>query len=127
MQAGWPIAVSPITITEHKHSHDLPWTDRPFDYFLNGANRWQLRMLDLYMESIDPDQLALSLDRPIPTELDFLPDPNDRALIEHAVQCGCERFWTVDYRTIWRYRERIAHFGVAVETPSEAWAAFRSS
>jgi hypothetical protein len=118
---GWPIVVSPVTLLEHRDYDRLDWDLALFDYFLSTATARQLRVLDVRMDSA---QTALALDRQAPSDLDFLPDANDRALIDDAITFGCHWFLTLDYRTIWRFRNRIAHLGLVVVTPTEAAAAF---
>ena len=118
---SWPLVVSPVTLLEHREYLRLDWDIALFDYFVSSATAAQLRLLNA---GTTPDQVPLPLEGQVPTELDFLPDANDRALIDDALSFDCKWFLTLDYRSIWRFRDRLAHFGIKVVTPSEAVAIF---
>ena len=48
-----------------------------------------------------------------------LPQESDRQLIIDAIEYGCDIFLTMDYRTVWRYRENVSRLGVDVMRPVE--------
>jgi len=45
-------------------------------------------------------------------------------MIDDALRLGCDWFHTLDYKTIWRHRDHLAHFGIEFATPSEVAAQF---
>lgn len=56
-------------------------------------------------------------------ELSFLPDEGDRAVtrVAYAVKSWHSRVLTLDKKTFWAHRERLADLGVVVQLPSELW------
>lgn len=118
---GWPLAVSQRTLDEldatpnPMRRHDLlVWGWELAQYFQINAHgheedeqeresgRW-LYAQQLYLRGA----------------LDFLPDEGDRLLLLDAIAFGCDVFLTVDYRSIWRFRDHIRRFGISVMRPAE--------
>jgi hypothetical protein len=56
--------------------------------------------------------------------LDFLPDEPDRRLIFDSILQRAHVFLTVDYKTIWDYRDQLRGLGVIVIRPSEYLQSF---
>jgi hypothetical protein len=115
--AGARIAISPITLLEHQDSYRLDLDLELFNGFLANASPPELRLLNVKSAE---KKLVDSPSGVGANKLDFLPDANDRAIVDDALAFGCEWLITLDYRTIWVHRSRLALLGLRVLTPSEA-------
>ena len=124
IRSGWPIAVSSGTLQE-------------LDATPLGAKRYALTTLGKELATY----FASDLDHRHSGEegsgyseishftfiqrcrlsdlLKVMPQEEDRQLIIDAVECGCDIFLTMDYKTIWRHRNTIRRLGLEVMRPKE--------
>jgi len=120
---GWPIAVSPGTLGElraikrpGKRIALTGWTSELAHYFLQN-----LESRDSAEESCcnEVERFTLPQRCWLSDLLEILPQESDRQLIIDALEYGCDVFLTMDYRTIWRYRDEVDRFGLRVMRPVE--------
>ena len=124
IRVGWPVAVSSGTLKE-------------LDATPQGTKRYALTTwgneLATYVAS-NFDHTHSGEEGPGYSEIshftfiqrrrlsDFLkvmPQEEDRQLIIDAVECGCDIFLTMDYKTIWQHRNTIRRLGLEVMRPTE--------
>ena len=119
-RAGWPIAVSANTLGELEASNRpalISWGGELAQYFnYNHAESDIDEVGNCYSElshftAIQRIRLA--------EILDGLPQESDRQLVIDAREYGCDFFLTMDYKTIWQYRQCVAPLGVNVVRPVE--------
>ncbi len=123
-RAGWPIAVSSRTLGE------LGATTRPTKRVaLVGWGSELAHFFTSYTEETKDQTAEFSYSelthftyiqrQYLSDVLKKLPDESDRQPIVDALEYGCDLFLTMDYRTVWRYREEVAQLGVQVMRPIE--------
>ena len=121
---GWPIAVSSKTLTEleatprgGKGAELILWGSELFQYFTSNFDEPHSERARLYYSELTHftfiQRLRLS------ELLKSLPQEADRQLIIDAMEYGCDIFLTMDYKTVWRYRDEISRFGLKVMRPVE--------
>lgn len=122
-RGGWPIAVSPGILGELRaipqpdKRHNLTaWAGEIAHYFLqNHESRDSAG--ESYCDELE--RFTLPQRRWLSDLLDVLPQESDRQLIIDAIEYGCDVFLTMDYKTIWRFRDTIDRFGLRVMRPVE--------
>ena len=124
IRAGWPITLSSGTLKE-------------LDATPQGAKRYALTTwgneLATYTAS-NPDRTESEEEGSAYSEishftfiqrcrlsdlLKVMPQEEDRQLVIDAVECGCDIFLTMDYKTIWRHKNTIKQLGLEVMRPTE--------
>ena len=122
--AGWPMAVSPRILTE---LNAIPEPNKRYH-----LSRWGMELADylvsnFYESKSVTDELSYSevnhftfIQRCYLSELlKDLPQDADRQLVIDSLELDCDVFLTVDYRTVWRYRDKIKPLGLQVMRPVE--------
>lgn len=122
-RCGWSIAVSPGTLGElraiqraGKRIALTSWANELAHYF---SQTHESR--DSAEESCcsGVERFSLAQRRWLSDLLESLPQESDRQLIIDALEYGCDVFLTMDYKTIWRYRDEVNRFGLRVMRPVE--------
>ena len=120
---GWPIAVSPGTIGE-LGAIQRPDKRHKLTNWANGLLQYFSQFSELSVA--DGDSCDSGLERFTAGQrcwlselLEFLPQESDRQLVIDALERGCDVFLTMDYKTIWRYRDDLNRFGLQVMRPVE--------
>jgi len=120
-RCGWPLAVSQRTLDElnritepNKRRHAMAWG-------------WEIATY--FEESLPFDQKSSSYEKHINrqratqlyqnNELSLLPHDKDRLLLLDAIALGCEVFLTMDYQSIWKFRNQIGELGIVIMRPTE--------
>ena len=123
-RAGWPIAVSSGTLGEleatprpDKRFALTSWGEELTDYFISNSDESQ----DVIEESIysESSHFTFIQRSRLSDMLETLPQEADRQLIIDALECGCDIFLTMDYKTVWNYRHEVNRFGLQVMRPVE--------
>ena len=123
-RAGWPIVVSSGTIKEleatprpNKRIALTDWGKELAHYFTSHFGESQ----DMIGESSYSEISHFTFIQRcrLSKLLKVLPQETDRQLIIDALECGCDTFLTMDYKTIWPYRDTVNHFGLQVMRPVE--------
>ena len=123
-RAGWPIALSSRTLTElrgvgqpKKRLRLINWGERLTDYFTSSF----VESHDVVEESSyrELTHFTCIQRRRLSDLLASLPQDVDRQLIVDAREFGCDIFLTMDYRTIWKYRDEISQVGLRAMRPVE--------
>ena len=123
-RAGWPIAVSSRTLGELGATPRLVkrfaltnWGEKLADYFISNSDESQ----DVIEESIysESSHFTFIQRSRLSDMLETLPQEADRQLIIDALECGCDFFLTMDYKTVWNYRHEVNRFGLQVMRPVE--------
>ncbi|MDP2948711.1 MAG: hypothetical protein Q8P22_04160 [Chloroflexota bacterium] len=124
---GWPLVVSQGTLDELAATCDAQKR--------HSLVRWGLDLADYFQTILPPDYEHTSFRQTQLRALEewkgpiisLLPDEKDRLLIFDAVGFGCDVFLTMDYNTIWKFRERIRLLGISVVRPVELLEYMRPS
>ena len=123
-RVGWPIAVSPRTIRELEAT---PQSEKRFALTIWGKELAYYstshidESQDMTEESsyINLRHFTFIQRYRLSEMLKDLPQESDRQLIIDALEYGCDIFLTMDYKTVWRYREKVKRFGLKVMRPVE--------
>lgn len=122
-RCGWPIAVSPGTLEE---LGAIPQPDKRF-----ALTGWASDLAHYFLQNLESrdaaeksccnevERFTLPERRWLSDLLEILPQESDRHLIIDALEYGCDVFLTMDYKTIWRYRDEVARFRIRVMRPVE--------
>lgn len=123
-RAGWPIAVSSRTLGE------LEATPRRAKRFV--LTSWGKELAYYSTSHLDDSRdvtegssyseitdFTFIQRRYLSTQLNALPQESDRQLIIDALEQGCDIFLTMDYKTVWRYRDDVSRLGLKVMRPVE--------
>lgn len=123
-RAGWPIAVSSRTLAE------LQATPRPEKRY--ALTNWGMELAYYFSAQFDDSRDAIEsssyseishfthIQRRLLSELlNYIPQEADRQLIIDALEYGCDIFLTMDYKTVWQYRDEVSRFGIQVMRPAE--------
>ena len=124
VRAGWPLAVSPGTLRELTAIQDPNKRD--------ALTAWDHRLAAYFSENFDQSRgetegssysemthfTSIQRNR-IADLLQAFPDEGDQQLLIDAVERGCDIFLTMDYRTIWKHRDKVRQFGLRVMRPVE--------
>ncbi|MXY12175.1 MAG: hypothetical protein F4Z00_13645 [Acidimicrobiaceae bacterium] len=120
---GWPIAVSPGILEElgairqpGKRLALTVWANELAHYCAQLRESRDAAEASCYgeVERFTVAQRCWLSDR-----LAILPQESDRQLVIDALEHGCDVFLTMDYKTIWRYRDELDRFGLRVMRPVE--------
>ena len=121
---GWPIAVSQRTLEEleatprpGKHSELSMWGNELAYYFRSNAGEI-LNKVER-SSSIELAHITSLNSSSLNEVLRVLPQEADRRLIVDALKYGCDVFLTMDYKTVWRYRDEVGQLEIQVMRPSE--------
>ena len=134
-RAGWPIVFSSGTLAEleatkrpDKRAALVAWGRELSYYFTSYFDEsWDVPAGSSYNEITHFTSIQRCY---LSGVLKELPDESDRQLIIDAFEYGCDMFLTMDYRTVWRYRDEVARLGLQVMRPIEfmdyirPWAGF---
>ena len=123
-RAGWPIAVSSKTLDELEAT---PRDDKRF-----ALANWGKELAHYFTSHSDDssDEVETSTyqelshftfiqRRHLSALLSELPQESDRQLIIDALEYGCDIFLTMDYKTVWRYRDGVSRLGIKIMRPVE--------
>lgn len=113
-RAQWQLAISPLTYREVTATTCLDQRRKLQSWFFELWAYWQETLATETMLSQLPSSLS---------NLDLLPDANDRQLVRDSVMYNCDAFCTRDWSTILRYRTALSDLGVRIITPTEWWRA----
>ncbi len=123
-RANWPIAVSPRTLGEieaipqpGKRLDVVNWGVELAHYF--SSNFKELQDLAEKPSYADLTRFTFSQRERLSELLRILPQDSDRQLIIDALEYSCDIFLTMDYRTLWRYRDEVERLGIKVMRPVE--------
>ena len=129
-RAGWPIAVSSRTLEELEATSGrdkrLPltsWGKELAYYFTSYFD--DSRHVKEGLSYSEITHFTFIQRRYLSTMLNLLPQESDRQLIIDAMECGCDIFLTMDYKTVWRYRDDVSLLGLKVMRPVELLAYIR--
>ena len=122
-RGGWPIAVSPGTLGElraiqrpAKRFELTAWANELAHYFLQVRESRDAADESCHSEV---ERFTVAQRCWLSDQLEILPQEGDRQLIIDALEYGCDVFLTMDYKTIWRYRDDVNRFGLRVMRPVE--------
>lgn len=123
-RAGWPIAVSSRTLEEleatsrrDKRLALASWGKELAYYFTSYFD--DSRDVTEGLSYSEITHFTFIQRRYLSTMLNVLPQESDRQLIVDALECGCDIFLTMDYKTVWRYRDDVSRLGLKVMRPAE--------
>lgn len=123
-RSGWPLMVSDYSMQELAATRDASrrlqlqlWAGELAAYSVESG--WDGEI------GYDENRAAVARTLLRTGEFNFLPDRGDRLLVLSALTFGCDIFLTMDYRTIWRFRDRLTNFGLSVMRPVELTRAMR--
>ena len=120
---GWPLSISTRNLDELDQIRNpakrftlIQWGEELYQYSSNySGERLERRREDV---PVQPPFTTAERDF-ISTKLHMLPQESDRQLIIDALESECDIFLTMDYKTIWRFREEVAPLGLTVMRPVE--------
>ena len=122
-RGGWPIAVSPGILGEldaiqrpGKRFALTAWANELAHYSLQVRESRDAAEESCYSEV---ERFTAAQRCWLSDQLEILPQESDRQLIIDALEYGCDVFLTMDYKTIWRYRDDVNRFGLRVMRPVE--------
>ena len=120
-RAGWPIAVSSRTLAE------LQATPQPEKRY--ALTNWGMELAYYFSAQFNDSRDAIEgasysgishTQRRLLSELlSYMPQEADRQLIVDALEYGCDIFLTMDYKTVWQYRNEVSRLGIRVMRPAE--------
>ena len=124
IRAGWPVAVSSRTLQEldatpqrTKHYALTTLGKELATYFASDLDHWHSGEEGSGYSEIS--HFTLIQRCRLSDLLKVMPQEEDRQLIIDAVECGCDIFLTMDYKTIWQHRTTIKRLGLKVMRPTE--------
>ncbi len=124
IRAGWPIAVSSRTLQEldatpqRTKRHALTALGKEFaTYFASSLDNGQTGEEGSAYSEIR--HFTFIQRCRLSDLLKVMPQEEDRQLVIDAIECGCDIFLTMDYKTIWRHRQVINRLGIKVMRPTE--------
>ena len=122
-RGGWPIAVSPGILGELRA---IPRPDKRFALtaWANELEQYSAQLREARGAAGEScysgvERFTVAQRRWLSGRLEILPQESDRQLIIDALEYGCDVFLTMDYKTIWRYRDDVNRFGLRVMRPVE--------
>ena len=124
IRAGWPVAVSSRTLQELDAT-----PQRAKRYALTTLGKELATYFASYLDHRDIEEEGAAYSEishftfiqrcRLSDLLKEMPQEEDRQLVIDAIECGCDIFLTMDYKTIWRHRDTIKRLGLKVMRPTE--------
>lgn len=119
---GWPMAVSPNTLTELEANSRanvraalLSWGKSLEEHFVEHFDVTQGSAAESSYSNLR--HFTFIQRGRICQMLEAMPHEGDRQLVIDALERGCDIFLTMDYRSIWSHREAATPLGVRIMTP----------
>ena len=124
-RASWQLAISPFTYREVENTQDVTKKHYLQNWFMEVWDYWLsiLEDNDDLPSFVEAEQTKIKLLSS--GILDILPDIEDKMLICDAVVYRCDCFCTRDWKTILRYRAKLASLPIKIITPTEWWNLIR--
>lgn len=122
-RGGWPIAVSPGILGE---LGAIPRPDKRYALtaWANELEHYAAQLSEAHDAAEEScyrgvERFTVARRRWLSDRLGVLPQESDRQLIIDALEYGYDVFLTMDYKTIWRYRDDVSRFALRVMRPVE--------